>query len=246
MSPADWAAKIQAALDSGAPPGEEDEHDMTPLAVLVDEGLASEDHAPGAMLLIKHGANPLTLDRALGKAFRDAAIGPDNGLALEMFKALIDLEQAGHPMHSEEGGNPLHVIAADAPEAFGIAIGGRAPASNAWHMEKDAAGRTPLHCMWGEDGLIRDYMGSGEDPHDIEGVDRIWEAVEDMVIHSGEAVLLARDSNKEMVANQILDCVEAGFSSDSALWPKIEALATREQLDQNTQNTRPRKNPGRL
>lgn len=246
-----WLQQLRDLLDAGALPNELDEHEMSPLAILVDNGIGnSTAYTQGVALMIERGANPLINDRALGKAAQSANIGPDGGLAGAMLAALIRKEETGRLVRSETNETALHVLCTDAPVYVGPALGapggmglGEARIPRAWITALDEDGNQPLHSMWKEGGIVYDRLDAGMDVDDELGA---WESTQAMVGMGAD--LLARDGQKNTVANLILACVELGMpTEDAEIWPEVEALATHERMEHKTQRAkRAGGKPGRL
>lgn len=243
---AGWAGRIQQVLDAGELANELDEHDRTPLGVLVEQGCCDHDAAAVASALIRGGANPLIHDRAMGRVAADVFIGGDSRLAEAMATAVINLEETVRP-RSETGETLLHVLCADAPESvsdfvssagwYSVARG--RDISSRWVNERDEEGQTPLHAMWARGGVIFDRLEAGMD---VDGHETAWNGMVDLLDIG--ANLLARDNKGVPVANRILECVEMGFPVDNndPHWAVIQASATRELMQGKTDH--PQSKPG--
>lgn len=160
-----FVEKIKAALENGADPNEENEHDMTAFGILMNATIPRFTHKGAAAIqmlhaLIEAGGNPLLNDRALGKT-QDLVIGRD------MIEMVVRVGATGQHLLDEDGGTFLHVLAEDDPETFARMVSmGYSDinassvdesffVSNNWFKTpRQSDGATPVHLLLSESSVV--------------------------------------------------------------------------------------------
>lgn len=229
--------KIRKLLEEGADPNEEDEHDQTPLRILLNE--SCDPHHLAYLsdvvdLLMARGANPLIKDRAIGKT-------DGSDFIINMVQILIEREAAGKPMRAEDGSNLLHVLAEDDPATLNFALSEgytgrpRFTVPTAWIHETRDNGDTPLHAFCAQDAFITMLM---EDDQEIEETvaEGAWNSIQ-LLIEMG-ANLQARNGAGHSAVNVINNAINRNLfplpEDSSGTLELIQAEATLQDLETGT------------
>ena len=165
--------EAKVLLERGYDANTEDDNDQTALGVLALESFRGGHNLELASLLMQHGAKPLDFDRALARF--DSPV-------LEHVLEL--LTQSATPTHAEDGSNPLHLLAEDAPEKLGQILGqlseGDQPTLWDWLREnRSSDGATPLCALWSADSQLRLRQENAMDY--AEGFEGAWTALSALI-----------------------------------------------------------------
>ena len=237
--------QLARLVREGADPNEEDAHDMTPLAILMDEhviinsqvGVIAQDMVA---TLIQAGANPLIKDRAIGKSDRSQ-------LGMVMVEEIIFAAEKGRLVQAEDGGNLLHVLAEDDLNLLGWVLNRKESARAAdsfnlpavWLSEcRQSDGATPAHALLSEDSIIVSYVENDMDADEY--FDPAWNCLRLFIALGVD--LKTKNADGMTIANFIADKVGEGTLpvEDEETWAVIESFSTHETLQKKT-----RKAPGK-
>lgn len=208
----DWLGQFKSLIQAGCDANQTCSRGMTIWQQLEPApGASFERLGDATTLLVKAGFNPLL--QMLGKTFKEPcgylaygfigaeAGGAEEARGLGAIRGLIARE-ATEPMRSESGGNLLHALALETPEAL-IEIfdhftpypndhSGRFQLPEIWINALDDDNRTPLALLWDHQGKAA-HLQHETDPGEIEiALMGIWSATEALM--EAGASLLNKDA----------------------------------------------------
>jgi hypothetical protein len=206
--------QLTRLLKEGADPNESDEHDVTPLAILMDEHV--DMNGPQGVLagdivatLIQSGANPLTNDRPIGKS-------DGSRLGMIMVEEVIAASAKGRVIEDEDGGNLLHVLAEDDLDLLERVLRRKTyPAGgvdtfelpSAWLLQpRQSDGDTPAHALLSDNSIIVSYVENEMDADEYFPL--AWECLRSYVTLGVD--LKTKNGDGISIANFITDKVNAG------------------------------------
>lgn len=249
--------RVEKLLEGGADPNEEDAHEQTPLAILVDRPMHPSSEAMKAAhqviaVMIRAGANPLIKDCPIGKA-------EVPGLGFSMLKGIAAAAREGKEIEDEMGGNVLHVLASENPPFFHWALSHQRmalddkamlgdqeldvfPLPENWlHLHRPKDGATPLHALVGEYSLLQvlnEFAKESGEYDDVEEcADNVWWGISEAMKMGAD--LNAVNHKKKSVASVIAKMVKKRalplVSEDAEeTFREVQSVDTQEKLQKST------------
>jgi hypothetical protein len=230
-----YAQQFIDLFDAGLDPNCTDRDGLTPLMRVVDirqGGRAVQSQLVQA--LIARGANPLINDMPIGHT-------DNNIVGVVIGQEISRSEHLGKPMRAADGGNAFHTLAkVDLGLLYAILCENynqreETNFPRGWLDEKRPAdGATPLHVMWGEDGLLASIVNK-HNSISVEA-DVAWECVKLMDERGGD--LWARDYQGRRPIELMNEMIQKGFEvSEGAqqFWGQMSSILNKTQLEERTQ-----------